>query len=709
MSSRLASFCLAAVVLFPSICHAGNVVRSSPRAVDASILRPMNLRSYEAALGLRRRGGEDFTDLDPATQSQLIYGRPGEEGQLLLANMTLYAPDGLPIVLMERFESLTSAVDCKGDDGTMSLTFKSKQAYRHALKMWQYVNEDEDKQFLLIANHDGCGPADERQPYKVSSVIEDAADLTIAMKSTVAEWSDIAGSYAIDFGNAALRQASQRMRPRGFWGDITDVGKDVVEAVQGDFDESRSVTFSVNAGESGKKSTILKDPKGRLTIDCIDCYVTGSWQLQGHIVVDGFKLQDLTLQAAPQSFKAVMLLQATVTSSLSPAPLQDSLELFSAGIPGAGISVPKIFKLGATLAYEVGTSATFAGSATVDFGLAASLPNNAKVVADINNPTGSSVTGWKGASLTPTLEVTKLSASLTLAAFSKPKLSFGIELIKVGQVDVALTMKLPEISSTLSAEYDPKGLCSQSAGASKTGIKLENKAVESLDLEINVDLGADNPKPSWSKSLLEFPQSLGSECIPLNIPNLAPADGTPSSSASGGGATGAPPANCKPPGKTGVCQSTSTTCAGGAYISGYCDGDETIRCCPHAESTAPTTTKPSGATPTTCKPPGKTGVCQSTSLSCAGGSYITGYCPGDDNIKCCPDAAPVTTCAPPGKTGVCQKDSIACPGGAYVSGLCPGGDDLRCCPNVTPPTAGGGGGGGCKMKRDRFGKRALAC
>lgn len=114
---------------------------------------------------------------------------------------------------------------------------------------------------------------------------EDSADLTIAMKSTVAQWPDVAGSYAIDFGNAALRQPSQRMRPRGFWGDITNVGKDVVEAVQGDFDESRSVTFNVKAGESGKKSTILKDPKGRLTIDCIDCYITGSWQLQGHIVV----------------------------------------------------------------------------------------------------------------------------------------------------------------------------------------------------------------------------------------------------------------------------------------------------------------------------------------------------------------------------------------------------------------------------------------
>ena len=89
-----------------------------------------------------------------------------DNGQLLFANMTLYAPDGLPIVLMERFEGLTSTVDCRGDDGHVSMTFLSNEAYRHALKIWGYINEDDYKQFLLIANHDGCGPDDERQPYK---------------------------------------------------------------------------------------------------------------------------------------------------------------------------------------------------------------------------------------------------------------------------------------------------------------------------------------------------------------------------------------------------------------------------------------------------------------------------------------------------------------------------------------------------------------
>ncbi|KAL8797919.1 MAG: hypothetical protein Q9182_007116 [Xanthomendoza sp. 2 TL-2023] len=573
--------------------------------------------------------------------------------------MTLHAPSGLPIVLMERFEGLTSAVDCKGDDGAMSLTFSSKEAYEYALRIWGYINEDDDKQFLLIANHDGCGPADERQPYK------------------------------------SIPQ-SKKLRPRGFWGDIANVGKDVLDAAQGDFDETKSVTFGVNVGKSGEKTNIYTDDKGRFSIDCIDCYVAGSWQVQGHIVVENFVLQDLTLAASPSNFKAKLELEATVTASKSPATLQNSKELFSAPIPGAGIAVTGIFKLGATVSYEVGTSATFAGTATAQFGLGAGLPNDAKVVADINNPTSSSATGWQGSSLTPNFQVTKLDASITLAAFSQPKLAFGVELVKVGNVDVAVTMKLPEISSTLSATYDPKGVCPSST--SKTGVKLENKATESLSLQIDLDLGDNNKKPSWSKTLLEYSQPLGDACFPLNIPGLGPADSS-STAAAPSGTSGPTPTTCSPPGETGICQKTSTACAGGAYISGYCPGDDSVRCCPNAP-------KPSNTPPQTCAPPGKTGICQKTSTACPGGAYISGYCPGDDSVKCCPNAASASapkTCAPPGKTGVCQKTSETCAGGAYISGYCPGDDSVKCCPNPTTPV------GSCKMRRDRFGKRVIAC
>ena len=80
--------------------------------------------------------------------------------------MTLYAPDGLQMIMMERFQGYTTAVDCNDDDdGIMSLTFASQSAYDYALRTWSSINEKEQDKFLLIANHPGCSPVDQRQPY----------------------------------------------------------------------------------------------------------------------------------------------------------------------------------------------------------------------------------------------------------------------------------------------------------------------------------------------------------------------------------------------------------------------------------------------------------------------------------------------------------------------------------------------------------------
>ena len=87
------------------------------------------------------------------------------DGSIFLANMTLHAPNGNPIVMMESFESLTSAIDCDGKDGIMSLTFTSQEALEYAHKKWAYINEDKDTTFIMIANHEGCGPDEQRIPY----------------------------------------------------------------------------------------------------------------------------------------------------------------------------------------------------------------------------------------------------------------------------------------------------------------------------------------------------------------------------------------------------------------------------------------------------------------------------------------------------------------------------------------------------------------
>lgn len=136
-----------------------------PDLKDDPVYRPISSRSYEAAFGIKRRAEEMFSDLEPKTQAELVYGRQGEDDKLLLANMKLYASNGMNIVLMERFDHLTRSVDCSGLDGLMSLSFRSRDAFSRALGAWKFINDEEDTNFLLIANHEDCSSADKRQPY----------------------------------------------------------------------------------------------------------------------------------------------------------------------------------------------------------------------------------------------------------------------------------------------------------------------------------------------------------------------------------------------------------------------------------------------------------------------------------------------------------------------------------------------------------------
>ena len=74
MYQMLFAAILGVLYAFPALSYPG---QAEQKAQDSAVLYPINLRHYEAATGLRRREEQDFSDLDPNTQSQLIYGRPG--------------------------------------------------------------------------------------------------------------------------------------------------------------------------------------------------------------------------------------------------------------------------------------------------------------------------------------------------------------------------------------------------------------------------------------------------------------------------------------------------------------------------------------------------------------------------------------------------------------------------------------------------------
>ena len=242
------------------------------------------------------------------------------------------------------------------------------------------------------------------------------------------------------------------------------------------------------------------------------------------------------MTASPQNFQAELELEVNITATESPKALQYQKQLFSFPIPDAGISIPGIFTLGATVSYSVGGTASFQGTASVDFGLSAALPNSAQLVADIKDPDSSSATGFSGGDLTPLFNVNEMSAAVTLGAYSLPMISFGVSLVEIGSASVDVSVKLPEVDVTLTAEYgkyripsypmkldlinvpsDQSGVCSGSS--SDTGVKLDS----TLDIEVDLNIEGtidDLASKSWSKALFSTTEPLFSTCFPLSIPGL---------------------------------------------------------------------------------------------------------------------------------------------------------------------------------------------
>ena len=476
------------------------------------------------------------------------------------------------MVMMERFEGYTSSVDCKGDDGEMSLTFGTQSAYDYAVQTWSRVNRNENDMFILIANHDGCGPDHERQPYYITNVNPDPRTLTTFLTARPADWQKVAVTYDITFGQR-LPLARPDIRRRGFFGDIWDgikdvagdvvdavgdaaeavvdaagqvigAGVDVVEdffeegaefagdvveavgdAIQGNARLSRAMDFPFNVRNENERSNIYSGANGRLNLDCINCFIAGNFRVTGRVAVESFKIVEFSVAASPQNVRAALVFEASA-NTLTTDRIDETKELFSAPIPGIGIAIPGIFKLGGVLSYEVGFSASITGQAVVDFGLKAFIPDESLAKVDLGSRGTSQATGFKP-TVEPVFEVKTLQASLAISAYSQPRLFFGVEIISAAKADVALTFRLPELETRFTPKYDPRGACVQNEGESQTGIDIEANLRLSLNAEAEAGIlgrGAD-----WRKELLSYAWSIYDGCIPfgLNIPSIGTGESAP--------------------------------------------------------------------------------------------------------------------------------------------------------------------------------------
>ncbi|KAF8428321.1 hypothetical protein EV426DRAFT_337351 [Tirmania nivea] len=544
------------------------------RAIDsgAKILRPIKVHhSFTKRSDDDDPDSIDFSRLDLSKQAQLIYGSPNSDGSVLLADMTLYAPDGKPIIMMESFETLTSAIDCNGSDGKLSLTFRNNKAMMYALTKWAYINEKEEDEFILIANHESCGPSEERIPYLISDVKNDGLVTYLTAKKE--KWENISGKFVIDFGKAQVSsdKTAQARTRRGF-GDLFNTVKDKIkqgtdkieETVQNGVDKAKEgadvigetvkngvdqaseklktvggkvekeILIPLNTGQVGNIAPIFMDPLGLLTVTCDDCNIAGSLKLVGRVAVESFKPTELTFSASPVDLSTTIQLGVTISVGSNDMKTPPTFSKSIATLPLGGIVIPQIFSLGPTLDFEMGASLSVDHDGSFTFGIKAALPNEAIINANVLDPLKSNASGFDGATAEAIpFTVGSLSGSMTASAFAMPVLSIGFEVLGgVFGAETSIKFKVPSFNADISAEFDPLGVCKQDAGASKTGVKIKTSGVADATFFVGTDqtigeIAAVN-KVLFKKEFMTIPAT----CIEVDIPGLdktvdAPVDTTP--------------------------------------------------------------------------------------------------------------------------------------------------------------------------------------
>lgn len=136
-------------------------------------------------------------------------------------------------------------------------------------------------------------------------------------------------------------------------------------------------------------------------------------------------------------------------------------------VPDLGFEVKHLFKIGTTLAYNVGVGTKVLTSATIVFGATASLPDDALITVDLLNTSNTAWSGFENGALDPIFDLPAFSGSLKVAVFTQADIAFGLEMHNVAKFDIELNLKIPQISIAAIAGYGkylhhqlstPKGL-----------------------------------------------------------------------------------------------------------------------------------------------------------------------------------------------------------------------------------------------------------
>ena len=241
------------------------------------------------------------------------------------------------------------------------------------------------------------------------------------------------------------------------------------------------------------------------------------------------------MAVSPKNFNATMELQAQSTYNHKIESLSAKKDLYVYPVPTLGFKIKHLCEVGLDLAYQIGYATKFLGPTTIVFGATSSLPDDAVINIDLMAHDKSWHTGFENAVLRPLFDIKAVSNSIKFAVYTQADIRFGIDINKVGRMDVELNLKIPQLSTAVTAGYskhfsspilkselitklfvhiEEGGFCSQDDGAAETGAKTTSAL--SIELWFEVHAGEEKAANIYSRKLWNVTDTFNEMCEPLD-------------------------------------------------------------------------------------------------------------------------------------------------------------------------------------------------
>lgn len=317
---------------------------------------------------------------------------------LIYANLTLFFPDDYEYVIsMERFNGMLKSVVCSDQ---MMLQFKDGPSFEYAQGVWNWVNQDVNNTFIMVANYEGCGPEAERQPFLVSNIVYDPLDFKAYLTADQKTWTEIAHTYTLNLGHLPIYSSSRRLSIRD----------------DPDFSMSLASSFDHNLFSTTVAGVDM-------SVDCV-LRTAGQLNVDINIDVSWFKVSSAKMTISPEDVAASIDIALSESGTLSHAY---SWQKTVISIPVEGIEIAGVVKLGAFLDVDVGfTLEEWKGEAHASVGARMAISNSAILVVDLVKSSNNRFSGWA-----PTFSSNPLTVSAKVEGaaqvFAEPNIKLEAE------------------------------------------------------------------------------------------------------------------------------------------------------------------------------------------------------------------------------------------------------------------------------------------